>query len=45
MKRNTQAIVTQEAISKADNTERFRLMREIIRGAKYSPKQETKVER
>jgi hypothetical protein len=33
---NTQAIVTEEAILKADPIERCRLMREIVRGAKYS---------
>jgi hypothetical protein len=36
--KNTQSIVTQEAISKADNIERCRLMREIVRGAKFSPR-------
>lgn len=35
--RRTQAIVTEEAIRKADFPERCRLMQEIVRGAKYSP--------
>lgn len=34
----TQAIVTEEAIMKADVFERCRLMREIVRGAEYCPK-------
>lgn len=34
---NTQAIVTQEAIHNASQIERCRLMREIVRGATFSP--------
>lgn len=34
---NTQAIVTEKAVRDADQIERCRLMREIVRGAKYSP--------
>lgn len=35
--RNTQVIITQEAIHNASQTERCRLMREIVRGAKFFP--------
>jgi hypothetical protein len=38
--RPTVAIVTEEQLRKADDTERFRLMREIIREAKYCPSNE-----
>lgn len=34
---NTQAIVTEKSVREADQIERCRLMREIVRGARYSP--------
>lgn len=37
---NTQAIVTEKQIRQSDHTERCRLMREIVRGARYCPSPE-----
>ena len=34
---NTQAIVTEKQVRQSDHIERCRLMREIVRGARYCP--------